>query len=303
MSMFKRLYLAAGLAGLMLATAFAARAAENSLNYIPKEADVIVSVNIRAIVDSGIFKKIKELHPESQAQLEMVKNLLGVDLTKDMNRITVFGRMNNKQVGGFIVKGKFDQEKLLTMIKANPQYKTAEVGGITVHQWWEEKEKRVKYGAFLPGDMAVVWNNEETAKASLAAAKDAALSFAGSPEAALIPASAENAIAGVLAVNREKQGPAAKYHLSAVMAVLNLTEDEVSVSLTVTPDSGELVSKFADIFRGLAAFGQLQPDNKAIAYVAGRTKVETSDKSVTLTTSVEKSKVDELIAKKTGKLQ
>lgn len=301
MRMFKRLYLAAGLAGLMLMAAIAARAADSPLNYIPKEADVVIGVNIRAIADSELFVKLRQLHPEADAQIAMIKNMVGVDITKDLDRISVFGRMNKKEVGGVIAQGKFDQEKLLTMLKANGQYKSADVDGVTIHQWYDEKDKRVKYGAFLPGDLAVIWNNEATMKASLAAAKDPTKSLAGSPEVALIPAEAANAAAGILAINREQKGPAAKWHISAIFGMVTITPTDISACVSITPDSAEVAPKFADILRGLVAFGQLQTDNKPLSYVAGRTKVEASEKAVTLTTSVEQSKLEQLVAKKTGK--
>lgn len=301
MRMFKRLCLAAGLAGLMLATAIAARAADKPLTYVPKEADVVITVNIRAIADSDLFVKVRQMHPESDAQIAMIKNFIGVDITKDVDRITVFGRMNKKEVGGVIAQGKCDQEKLLTLLKANPQYKSSDVDGVTVHQWLDEKDKKVKFGAFLPGDLAVLWSDEAVMKASLAAAKDPALSLASAPEIALVPESAKDAVAGIFAINREKKGPAAKWHISALCAMLTLSATEVTASASVAPDSAEVAPKFADILRGLVAFGQLQTDNKPLSYVAGRAKVEASEKAATLTTSVELDKLEQLVAKKTGK--
>lgn len=291
--------------GLALAIVFAlsaasARAAE-IVKLIPRDAEVVITVKVGEIAQSDVFQKIREKAPAINAQLQVLQNLTGLDLTKDLTRVTAFGQMNNKNNSGVIAEGKFDEQKLVTLVKTKPEYKTTEVDGRTIHQW---KDKGVKYGYIDPAEgIAVIWNSQATMEASAAAAKDETKSFAAAPEFKLIPENAQDALAGILVVNRQQRGPAAKYRVNALMGMLTAEQNQITARVSLFPIDAADTPKWVDVAKGAVAFGQLQQDNRQLQQLASQAQVEAAPdgKCATLTVSVEKDKLMNAIERKAGK--
>lgn len=108
-----------GAATLAAAFAFApatARAAEPD-KLIPNDADTVISVNVRQVIDSDIVKKyaleqIKQFLAGQDAQDFLKK--IGLDPLKDIDRVIVAGsgKDQNDIKGLMIIHGKFNAERL-----------------------------------------------------------------------------------------------------------------------------------------------------------------------------------------------
>src|SRR3954451_24891881 len=99
-----------------------ARAAEPD-KLLPADADTILSVNVRQIIDSEIVKKyaieqMKQFLQGNDAQTFLKE--IGLDPLKDLDRILVAGSGKDQATikGLIIVHGKFDAEKLYKAAEA-----------------------------------------------------------------------------------------------------------------------------------------------------------------------------------------
>src|SRR5436305_1813712 len=115
MKLLNRCVLAAAVAATGLVAA-PARAAEVS-PLIPAEAESVVFINVRQILDSDLVKKfalnqIKQALEGNDAQKTMKE--LGLDPLKDVNEIHggLWGEDAQNMKGLYVVKGNFDLEKL-----------------------------------------------------------------------------------------------------------------------------------------------------------------------------------------------
>lgn len=294
--------------GLALAVLFAlgaasARAAD-PLKIIPRDAEVLISVKVGEITQSEVFQKALERNPSAKAQLQALQNLTGLDLTQDLKRVTAFGQMNNKNISGVIAEGTFDEQKLITLIKTKQDYQTTTTEGRTIHQWRDRKDKAAKFGVIDAAEgVAVIWNSQAALEASLAALKDESKSFVASPDMALIPPNAQDALAGILVVSREQRGPAAKYHVNALVGMLTTEQNQVTLRVSVHPTDAADTPKWVDLAKGAAALGQLQPDNRELQQLASQAVVEAAPdgKSATLTLSVDRDKLISALERKAGK--
>ncbi len=263
------------------------------LEMIPKQADVVIGVNARQIIDSNVFQTRVASTPQVQAMIPVLENLLGTNFLKDINYITFFGRMNDKKAGGMILDGKFDPQKVVAILKTSPKYQTETIAGQTVHEWWDQKEKRMKYGTMLPNGMALVANSKEEMEAALGAAADKAQSVAGTPEASWITDNAAKSTIVATAVNREQKGAAEKYALNSLLLTLNLDASDITAYLSITPRSQDDVAKWLDVLRGAKAWGQLQPEKQNLRTAAAGAVVDQSSdlKSATMSASMPVSEI------------
>jgi hypothetical protein len=108
------------LAGALLAVALPAGAAEVD-KYLPADSEVVVSINVRQLLDAPLFTKLAlpriQEHLKDQG-VQDVLTALGFDPLKDVSRITAGGpSVNGLDRGLVIVHGRFD----LTKFKARAE--------------------------------------------------------------------------------------------------------------------------------------------------------------------------------------
>ena len=132
---------------------------DNPFDYIPADAGIVMCVNVQRIIESPVYKEATENRKEQVlAGIDLVKRVFGIDPSRDLDSMWLWGKPQDRKSIAVMVKGKLDQESLVKVLKASQDYSTTEVKGLTVHQWYDRRERRVKFGAFLPGGSGVVFN-------------------------------------------------------------------------------------------------------------------------------------------------
>lgn len=276
------------LATLLLAAARPAPAAEGALSLVPKDSEVVIGIHARQILDSELFTKLAASVPQLNAGVAVVQNLTGVNVLTDIDNIVLFGNIADRETGGAIIEGRINAQKLLLLLQSAPSYKAVTAAdGRTAYAWYDEREKRMKFGMFLDNGGVAVWNSQAAMDASLAVLKDAASSFAASPDAKLIPGDAEKTAIWLVLVNRQNKGPAAKYRIASILGTETLGPAELNVTLTVIPQDAADTPKWVAMGRGVLAFGLLQGDPN-LNYLAAHGKVDASNdgKSMTWMTTI-----------------
>lgn len=226
------------------------------LELIPGDTQVIITADANAIMNSDIAKSILEANPQASAVLQIVQNLTGADLKTDLQRLTFYGRIDDKTAGGVIAQGHFDQDKILSLLQANPRYTFEEIGGMQVHRIPGNTEENTRYGLF-DSDSLAVCNSRSALETYLAVSKDKTISAA--PLGKTAPFATPSTVQVAL-FNVEDHGPAARYALSALSGQLDLADSEIRLQLMITPRSETDVARWLDLLRGMSALGQLQPD-------------------------------------------
>ena len=65
----------------------------------------------------------------------------GGDKMTDIRDITVYGTGQDRSNAVAVVEGKFDTQKLLSLIRLNSQYQEIPYKGSTLHRWRQEERK------------------------------------------------------------------------------------------------------------------------------------------------------------------
>lgn len=242
-------------------------AAENPLSWAPADSEFIASVNIRQIADSALTQRIlREKGGEKfDAILQVLKGLTGMDLLKDLDRAAIWGRIDDNDSVVLLFQGRYNQETLTTLLKVNPKYQATQRSGITMHEWFDEKEKRMKYGAFLPDGSVVICNQPQGLDAVIGAHADASRGFLGTPKAKQIPSDSDSQAAWAMILRPNRALPNGKFkdtlQAESALATLTLKPEIVTVSLNVKTTTSEAAQGWLDMAKGLIALGRLQQDN------------------------------------------
>lgn len=163
---------AALLAGLLAAAAPAARAAEPD-KLIPADADTVISVNLKQLVDSEFAKKFILEDMKKGFEKQEVKQFLtdiGLDPFKDIEKLVV-ASVETKFAAGtdpnflIVVRGSFDAEKLFKRAeaetRANPdKFTMVRDGGTVMFKYQPDNEKPAVY-ATVANDKTVVAGSEK----------------------------------------------------------------------------------------------------------------------------------------------
>jgi len=81
----------------------------------------------------------------------------------DVRDVTIYGQGQDREKAVVLIKGKFDKEKLLALIRSNPEHQESEYGSIVIHRWRNEEKvpsqdakEQMMYGCFYRDDLIVI---------------------------------------------------------------------------------------------------------------------------------------------------
>ena len=249
--------------------------AEDALAYAPADSEVVISLNLRRIADSSLFQQILNERGGQQAlaRLRVFRNLTGVDLLKDVDRACIFGRMHDDASMLACLSGRFDRDKLSDLLKSNPQYSESTVQGRTVMTWYDEREKRAKYGAFLPDGALLVGNQPASLEAAFTAF-DGRKGLLSTDKANLLPRDRDTGAAWAV-LYRPHFNNAGRETLQARSAAgrLDVDNERLAAQLILHADSREAAENWQRLFTGGLALLQLQGDNPTVQAIATAGKV------------------------------
>ncbi|MCX7718213.1 MAG: hypothetical protein N2111_07410 [Candidatus Sumerlaeaceae bacterium] len=275
---------------LLLAPAVSVCAGENPLpKGVPADAEVVASLNTRQLIDSAPVQKIITKLRATEGlddKIAVLKNLSGIDVLRDIDRISMFGRLEDNEFVGVYVEGRVDKEKLLTLLKADTEVKTATIAGQEVYKWMDKKEKREKFGAFLDDGTVAVWNSQRAAEAALAARTDTSKTFGATPEASLVPQDATQSTAWLAIVSRRVGTPLEKIKAKSLTAQVNVTADILDLKARLEATTPEAGAHWVAVINGLVAFAQLQSENADLQRLGAATTTSLSSDNRTVTADV-----------------
>jgi hypothetical protein len=135
---------------------------------VPAEVKWFAHVDVDQLKATQVGKAMLELLTTDQAnrKLAALQTVFGFDPRKDLFGLTACG------VGGrsaVIVRGRFDAERLVTLLRANDGYEEVTHEGCAIHSWIDEgkakkqgADKARMYGAFHSSGAAVLSEQADT---------------------------------------------------------------------------------------------------------------------------------------------
>lgn len=128
---------------------------------VSADAKWVAHVDIERFVSSKIGALIlEELQAKGlKRKFAAFREVFGFYPSEDLRSITLYGNQYQPHKGVLIIKGTFDKEKLLILIRANDTYQEQDYKGRAIHEWIDKGEEH--YGSFYKDDVIVIANSKK----------------------------------------------------------------------------------------------------------------------------------------------
>lgn len=211
----------------------------------------------------------KLLSDTGGGKMDALAAVLGFDVRKDIGGCTIYGTSCMRNQGVCILAGRFDEPRILALVKANETYQALNYGGIVIHNWVDaRKHNKSVYLVMLPGLAAMA-----SSDALMKSAVDVLLGWGDSlkkeTRAGLsVPAVESGAFfVAAASVSESKKLPNAK---SGSMVIAE-AGDELTSTMNIVADSAQGGQDMAAKVKGFIAMMQMNlgSDEKARALASG----------------------------------
>jgi hypothetical protein len=242
---------------------------------LPARAKWVLHADVETLLASETGGFILEELQKRRLDKWMVvmKNAFGIDLTKDLKAVTVYGVDFQENNGVTLIHANMQPDKLVALLETNETYRKSKYGDHVVHQWTEkpkeDKPGAVKFGCFHQPDLAVVAPGLEMLKLALDVLDGEADSLA--KDSALLPAPADGVFLTVAAVDlpqaAKKDGESGFLALLRSAALqMGESKEKVFMHLAVTAKTPRVAANLRKVAEGLLAFldiaGEIEEDGK-----------------------------------------
>ncbi len=253
------------LVALMTVAGFGFAAALNP-SHVPAEAKWVVHSDFDSFRRSELWSLIEvEIREDHQQKLDEIEEVFGSDLMQDVYGVTLFGKDSGEENAVILIYGRYDQEKLVSLLEMNDAYESKEYARKKLHFWVDEDDHKDKVGAFAGERLIVMSQREEPVRAmlDLLSGKEQTLAqvnegplagLAQAPAGAFMVMAAED-----LAQLSKKDKNAAIFHKSNMMAVVaGENENDVYMYADLTAENELAAQQIEQVLYGIQAFAALK---------------------------------------------
>lgn len=308
--------LGVGLAALYLAGA--ARAADAD-KLTPSDAELVVSVNVRQLLDSELFKKYGKNEAVKSLKDDKTQKLLsavGLDPLKDVENVLITAAGSSSPKVLIVAHGKFDVDKIKVAAKNYAETKPDELkitteDGLTIYEGKNADSKQSIFAHFVEDgktllastDKAYLTQVIKSPSAGPSKQMQAALSKVGGKESVWIAAVISDDMKKQIGSNPQTKDLADK--LEAVTGSINIATD-VQTSLVIhTTDAkaATAVKKMLNQIKGALAL--FAPSNEQAGPIIGEVldnlKISTEQNSVKVSLKVTEEEIEKATKLETPK--
>ena len=277
--------------------------------YFPPESDVIIQVNLAALLSAPLFKKLDVKAEINSQELEQIIKVLGFDPLKDLHKLTVgvtISDNENLPAEHFLIHAEGDlagfrpdrliesgKQQIPGMLPSNRK-----IHGVNVLVFKlplpDEQVKVMTVGVAFLGKQGLMAGDLKAVEAALAARAGKAPGLAANPKLAgltgQVPKDATFWLAGVptqiikkiekMSLKKIPGLPQNFPEVAGLMFSGRVTQDLEATSLAFTEDL-QSARTLGDIFKGLLALAQLVPiDEPLVGKLLSSLKVDIKDREV-----------------------
>ncbi len=262
---------------------------------LSSDADWVAHLNLEQLVKSQLGRFIRaELDKQGlEEQLQGFQTIFSFHPIDDIRDVTIYGKGNDREKAVALFEGSFDKDKLVALVRMNPEYREIKQADVVVHSWVDENKEdpngpdQRMYGCAYKDNMVVLG-------AGLDAVKQAVDVLTGSaPNAAAavfkqeiltrkgaffqVAANAVNDLA-------DHQNEAALLEQTDQLGVaVGENDGKFYVNLSLRAESEEIAQNVRKMLEGIIAFLTLAgSEHPSLAEVAKKLDISNVDRTITV---------------------
>ncbi len=235
------------------------------MHLIEENADWVFHFNLQYFRHSEMGRMVLAEMPEDVCRrIESTGEVIGSDLLEDVNSVTLYGQGGDPQQAVAIFQGRFNHEKLKSLLRADAHYQETEHRQWSIHRW-RGFDERTNYGSFAAHDTIIISNSHDSLELGLDVFGGRAGSAAGNRDFASLWRVPGDAI---MAVYVRELGDLAAEHGHATVwrqaqaMLLHLSERQGDLHFSGRLDTGdaEAAQLMANVAQGMRALARLSPE-------------------------------------------
>ena len=149
-------------ATVLLASALSA-AAPIDYTHVSADAQWVFHADLEAFRSSVMGTLVRtQLEGAYREKISSLEQLLGSDLTEDLDAITLYGQPDTQASAAALFYGTFNKEKLLSLATLNEAYSKTVYSGHTLHHWYDKANQRNQVGTFATDNLIIIAQTKES---------------------------------------------------------------------------------------------------------------------------------------------
>ena len=303
----KRLMCLMAMVGMVSVTASAGML---DLKEVDSKALWLLHANVGQFKQTAIGKALLvKLGEGKEAQkLDALAAIVGMDMRKDVDGITMYGSSPDKKQAVIVISGTFNAAQVVTLLKANDSYQVSAHQGVEIHDVNNPKKNERLCIAFPKNGVAVMGGDAaQVAKAldvlagravSLATENPEGLKAAGDSNSAFLQGAA---IMSKLCSPGDPRAQTFKAGKAGAMSV-GSDGDKLAMKVEILADSQESAQQMESAARGIMAMMLLSDKtDQTVRDMIGSTDIKRLDSTVSATLQFSEEKAVEMMLKNWGK--
>jgi len=257
-------------------------------------ANWVAHLNLENLVKSQFGRFIRaELDKQGlEEQLQGFKSIFSFHPIDDIRNVTIYGNGNDREKAVALFEGSFDKEKLVALVRMNPEYREIEQGDLMVHSWVDENKEdpngpgQRMYGCTYKDNMVVLGAGLEAVKQAVDVLKGSAPGATGVFNQAVLTRKgaflqvAANAVKDLADHTNEA---ALLEQTDEFGGAVGENDGKFYVDLSLRAESEEVAQNVKKTLEGIVAFLTLAGgEPPALAEMAKNLKFYSVDRTVTI---------------------
>jgi hypothetical protein len=251
----------------------------------------LVHIDADAIRAGSVPRRIGGLWrslPSASEGLDRLTKAIGMDPTKDLHSVTVYGQRYAQPDAVVIVRAEVDRGRLMALLRTRPGFRTESYGKHELVLWTEKQGKKNEHtvaGCFYQPTLVVFGRDAAAVKKALDVLDGTSPSLAES-DPFLAPAAPEGTMIQVRATGladvQPLKSPLVQQSKSLFVA-LGENRGEAFAAVRLLTDSADAARRIRAVVEGFLAMAALQfeSDQEALK-ILDAVKVSADDKTVTV---------------------
>lgn len=212
---------------------------------------------------------------------KFVKNATGLDMFQDIHEVWIFGLLEDDNSNVVFARGKYDQEKILDMVRLNETYQLKEYDSYPVHSFSDEDG--LKVFTFVD-DYLILTKTTNVLSNVIGYSSSKKSTFANSERGERLLRDHQGDMAwGALLNQRNTKGNFGELARSIDLSYLDISftagADTVTAELTVVPEKETATIQYREAAEGMIAMSTLLQEEFPIARTLAETAEITSNES------------------------
>jgi len=216
----------------------------------------------RTDMGSRILESMPE---EAHRRLDGVADFLGTDPVNDIYGVTLYGPDENPENATAVIKGDFDRDRILGLLRKDSEYKEYTYDGQSIHRWQSPHDNIMRYGTFAASDTIIISQSRSTVERALDVFNEKQPSIAQDSRFDVLAEAPEDAfmvtcIHGLASVATDHGRAAILKNVESLFQYAVETNGVLNVAANMQAKDAQSAQQMAQVLRGMISMVMLNPD-------------------------------------------